>query len=83
MRIEQMAGKTASKQASMGGFETEDVLYLLPLVTLSSHAFYPYLYIKPKCAVTSTPHQPLVLSRARVIATNPSSGGTAKHHIRR
>jgi archaetidylinositol phosphate synthase len=34
MRIEEMAGKTASKQASMGGFETEDVLYLLPLVTL-------------------------------------------------
>jgi archaetidylinositol phosphate synthase len=34
MRIEEMAGKTASKQASMDGFETEDVLYLLPLVTL-------------------------------------------------
>jgi phosphatidylglycerophosphate synthase len=34
MRIESMAGKAAAKQASMGGFETEDVLYLLPLVTL-------------------------------------------------
>jgi archaetidylinositol phosphate synthase len=34
MRIEAMAGKAASKQASLGGFETEDVLYLLPLVTL-------------------------------------------------
>jgi archaetidylinositol phosphate synthase len=34
MRIEEMAGKAASKQASLGGFETEDVLYLLPLVTL-------------------------------------------------
>jgi phosphatidylglycerophosphate synthase len=34
MRIEAMAGKLASKQASLGGFETEDVLYLLPLVTL-------------------------------------------------
>jgi phosphatidylglycerophosphate synthase len=34
MRIEGMGGKEASKQASMGGFETEDVLYLLPLVTL-------------------------------------------------
>jgi archaetidylinositol phosphate synthase len=32
--IETMAGKAANKQASMGGFETEDVLYLLPLVTL-------------------------------------------------
>jgi hypothetical protein len=34
MRIEVMSGKTASNQASLGGFETEDVLYLLPLVTL-------------------------------------------------
>jgi len=36
--IEAMAGKVASKQASMGGFETEDVLYLLPLVTLCNGA---------------------------------------------
>jgi archaetidylinositol phosphate synthase len=35
MRIEEMAGKAGTKQPSMGGFETEDVLYLLPLVTLS------------------------------------------------
>jgi archaetidylinositol phosphate synthase len=34
MRIEAMAGKAASKQASLAGFETEDVLYLLPLVTV-------------------------------------------------
>jgi len=34
MRIEDLAGKSASRQASLGGFETEDVLYLLPLVTL-------------------------------------------------
>lgn len=36
MRIEEMAGKAGTKQASAGGFETEDVLYLLPLVTLTS-----------------------------------------------
>src|SRR5580698_2537218 len=36
MRIEEMAGKAANKQASVGGFETEDVLYLLPLVTLTN-----------------------------------------------
>lgn len=42
MRIEALAGKTAAKQASVGGFETEDVLYLLPLVTLSS-AIAPFL----------------------------------------
>ena len=34
MRIEELAGKAASKQGTLAGFETEDVLYLLPLVTL-------------------------------------------------
>jgi archaetidylinositol phosphate synthase len=34
LRIEDLGGKAASRQASMGGFETEDVLYLLPLVTI-------------------------------------------------
>jgi phosphatidylglycerophosphate synthase len=34
MRIESMAGKHGTKQSSMAGFETEDVLYLLPVVTL-------------------------------------------------
>ena len=29
-----MVGKSGTKQASMAGFETEDVLYLLPLVTI-------------------------------------------------
>ncbi|MGU7772100.1 CDP-alcohol phosphatidyltransferase family protein [Burkholderia sp. MR1-5-21] len=35
MRIESFAGKVGTKQAFAGGFETEDVLYLLPLVTLA------------------------------------------------
>lgn len=35
MRIEEMAGKAGTQQAFVGGFETEDVLYLLPLVTLA------------------------------------------------
>jgi archaetidylinositol phosphate synthase len=34
MRIENMAGKAAGRQRSFGGFETEDVLYLMPLVTV-------------------------------------------------
>ena len=34
MRIEEMAGKGASRQGTFRGFETEDVLYLLPMVTL-------------------------------------------------
>src|SRR5690348_4960162 len=42
MRIEEMAGKAASRQASLCGFETEDVLYLLPLVTLCD-VVEPYL----------------------------------------
>lgn len=36
MRIEDLAGKPASQQARWAGFETEDVLYLLPLVTLAN-----------------------------------------------
>jgi archaetidylinositol phosphate synthase len=42
MRIEAMAGKSASKQAEVAGFETEDVLYLLPLITLCN-ATKPFL----------------------------------------
>lgn len=36
MRIESRVGKSGTRQASAGGFETEDVLYLLPLVTLTN-----------------------------------------------
>jgi archaetidylinositol phosphate synthase len=42
MRIEAVAGKAASQQAAAGGFQTEDVLYLLPLVTLCN-ATVPFL----------------------------------------
>jgi archaetidylinositol phosphate synthase len=49
MRIEDMAGKSASQQASFGGFETEDVLYLLPLVTLSN-GVVPFLLTAAFCA---------------------------------
>jgi phosphatidylglycerophosphate synthase len=34
MQIENLAGKAGTQQAAIAGFETEDVLYLLPLVTL-------------------------------------------------
>ena len=34
MRIEDLAGKAANQQGSLGGFETEDVLYLLPVITV-------------------------------------------------
>ena len=36
MRIEEVLGKAGTRQRFMAGFETEDVLYLLPLVTLLS-----------------------------------------------
>jgi archaetidylinositol phosphate synthase len=49
MRIEEMVGKAANQQASLGGFETEDVLYLLPLVTLSN-GLLPFLLAAAVCA---------------------------------
>jgi len=42
MRIEDLGGKAASRQGSLGGFETEDVLYLLPLVT-ACNGVVPFL----------------------------------------
>jgi hypothetical protein len=49
MRIEETLGKTATRQASVGGFETEDVLYLMPLATLSN-ALAPLLATAALCA---------------------------------
>jgi archaetidylinositol phosphate synthase len=49
MRIEELAGKAGSQQAALGGFETEDVLYLLPLVTFSN-AVVPFLTAAAACA---------------------------------
>jgi archaetidylinositol phosphate synthase len=49
MRIEDMAGKAAIQQPALGGFEVEDVLYLLPLVTLSD-AVTPFLIAAALCA---------------------------------
>ena len=34
MRIEEMAGKAGTAQPAWGGFELEDILYLMPIVTL-------------------------------------------------
>jgi phosphatidylglycerophosphate synthase len=49
MRIEELHGKAATRQASLGGFETEDVLYLFPLATLSN-ALAPMLLAASICA---------------------------------
>ena len=49
MRIEDMAGKAATEQGSVAGFETEDVLYLLPLVTVCN-GMAPFLLSAAICA---------------------------------
>jgi phosphatidylglycerophosphate synthase len=49
MRIEGLTGKDGTQQASLGGFETEDVLYLLPLATLCN-ALAPLLLTASICA---------------------------------
>jgi hypothetical protein len=48
MRLEALAGKAATRQASLGGFEMEDVLYLLPLVTLCD-GIVPFLLAASIC----------------------------------
>ena len=49
MRIEELLGKSATRQASLAGFETEDVLYLFPLATLSN-SLVPLLLAAAVCA---------------------------------
>jgi hypothetical protein len=49
MRIEDRLGKAGTSQTSFGGFETEDVLYGLPLVTLCD-ATAPLLIAACVCA---------------------------------
>ena len=49
MRIEDWAGKTATRQGSLGGFETEDVLYLMPLAALCN-GLMPILIAASICA---------------------------------
>ena len=49
MRIETLLGKDGIQQASLGGFETEDVLYFLPLATLCN-ALAPLLLMASICA---------------------------------
>jgi phosphatidylglycerophosphate synthase len=77
MRIEEMAGKTASRQASFVGFETEDVLYLLPLVTLCSGEL-PFLIAAsigaPLFAVWVVIDFRRVARRLKPVSAGPSSG---------
>jgi archaetidylinositol phosphate synthase len=49
LRIEEKLGKAGTQQASLGGFETEDVLYLAPLVTLCN-GIPAFLLVAAVCA---------------------------------
>ena len=79
MRIEELGGKAASKQASLGGFETEDVLYLLPLVTLFN-GLTPFLIASsigaPLFAVWVVIDYRRVVRRARPLQTRNTAGAT-------
>jgi archaetidylinositol phosphate synthase len=79
MRIEEMAGKAASKQASFAGFETEDVLYLMPLVTLFN-GLTPFLIAAsigaPLFAVWVVIDYRRVLRRVRPLQARQTSGAT-------
>ena len=77
MRIEEMGGKAASRQASLGGFETEDILYLLPLVTLGD-GIMPFLIAAslgaPLFAVWVVVDHRRVTRRSKPMTASASSG---------
>jgi archaetidylinositol phosphate synthase len=72
MRVEDMVGKSASRQASLGGFETEDVLYLLPLVTLSN-GVVPFLTVAALCTPLFAAW--VVFDYRRVLKDQSAQGG--------
>ncbi|MDR5853938.1 CDP-alcohol phosphatidyltransferase family protein [Caballeronia sp. LZ062] len=81
MRIESMVGKSGTKQASAGGFETEDVLYLLPLVTVLN-GMTPFLIAAaigaPLFAVYVAVDYRRVIRRVRAEATVCTAAKAAK-----
>jgi phosphatidylglycerophosphate synthase len=77
MRIETMAGKAGTRQAMLAGFETEDILYLLPLVTLCN-GVVSFLIVAafgaPLFAVWVAIDYRRVLSRYQPDALKPGTG---------
>ncbi|HTV77535.1 MAG TPA: CDP-alcohol phosphatidyltransferase family protein [Steroidobacteraceae bacterium] len=79
MRIEELLGKAGTRQGSIAGFETEDVLYLLPLVTLFG-VLPPFLM----AAVVGAPLFALLVIadfvrvRRRPVATLPATRAVAE-----
>ncbi|HEY6516291.1 MAG TPA: CDP-alcohol phosphatidyltransferase family protein [Steroidobacteraceae bacterium] len=77
MRIEEMAGKAATRQPALGGFETEDVLYLLPVVTLCN-GIMPFLIAAsigaPLFAAWVVIDYRRAVRRLKPVAASPTSG---------
>ncbi len=77
MRIEALTSKANTRQMLVGGFETEDVLYLLPLVTLA-HGVMPFLVAAsigaPLFAAWVALDYRRVLRRAQPLASNGPMG---------
>jgi phosphatidylglycerophosphate synthase len=77
MRVEEMAGKAATRQPALGGFETEDVLYLLPLVTLCN-GIMPFLIAAsigaPLFAAWVVVDYRRAVRRSKPMAASPTSG---------
>jgi hypothetical protein len=77
MYIEEMAGKAATRQARLGGFETEDILYLLPLVTLCN-GIMPFLIAAsvgaPLFAAWVVIDHRRVTRRLKPLTASPTSG---------
>lgn len=77
MRVEEMAGKAATRQAALGGFETEDVLYLLPLVPLCN-GIMPFLIAAsigaPLFAAWVVIDYRRTMRRSKPMAASPTSG---------
>ena len=65
MRIESFAGKAGTKQAFAGGFETEDVLYLLPLDAVRRRRAVPARGVDRRPAVRR-------VGRVRLVAHRPA-----------
>jgi phosphatidylglycerophosphate synthase len=74
LRIEDRAGKAATRQASLGGFETEDILYLMPLAALCN-GLTPVLMAASVCAPLYAVWVVIEYRRvARQPLTTPTSG---------
>jgi phosphatidylglycerophosphate synthase len=76
MRIESMVGKSGTKQASMAGFETEDVLYLLPVVTVLN-GMTPFLFAAAIGAPLFAVY--VAIDYARVTRRLQANAGKAAH----